>query len=195
MPVVFHLNDFDMEANRTESAPYTPVHNSFYCVPVYIPPPIDYDELARACDPRRMYSGEVRKVTMESLVQDGSIVGGPHCLPPRPILYADVEARERALRTDGTQHDGPPGSVSWHYRADMAVPRPIPPTSSVIRSQDFLPTGPAGEGIGIDPLQIIRGGTVPAWRKDEETQTKKQNKRFDPIRNNKKKASPKKRKN
>ena len=130
---------------------------------------------------------------MESLTENGRLVGGPHRLPIKPILFADVEARERALRTDGTQFDGPSGTVSWYYRADMAVPRPILPTSSVMRFHNPLPC----EEIGIDPLETIGNGDVPAWRGKEKTLSKKEeSKRFDPIQKNlkKKKAGPKKRK-
>lgn len=156
---------------------------------VYVPPsPIDPDAFAASCDPRKIYHDNVRKITMDSLSVNGSLVGGPHRLPPKPILFADVEARERALKTDGTQYDGPSGTVSWYYRADMAAPRPILPTSSVIRFQNPLP----GEEIGIDPLETIGGGDIPAWRAKEETLAKKEKKRFDPIQK-KKKASPKKR--
>lgn len=202
-----------MTADRTESAPRTPIHGSFYIPwldPVqesyvidetiqtvddlfYVPPsPIDYVALARSLDPRATYRKEVRKITMDSLVVNARIVGGPHRLPPKPILYADVEARERALRTDGTQYDGPSGAVSWYYRADIAVPLPIAPTSSVIRSKNSLPAGRAGEKIGVDPLETLGGGTTPTWRKPEATQSKKVDKRFDPIQKNKK-DSPKKR--
>jgi hypothetical protein len=156
----------------------------------YVPAsPIDPDTFARSFDPRKIYHDQVRKITMESLSENGRIVGGPHRLPPKPILFADVEARKRALRTDGTQFDGPSGTVSWYYRADMALPHPILPTSSVLRFRNSLPS----EEIGIDPLETIGGGDIPTWRGKEETVLKKGNKRFDPIQKHKK-AGPKKHK-
>ena len=130
---------------------------------------------------------------MESLSENGRIVGGPHRLPPKPILYMDVEARERALRTDGTQYDGPSGTVSWYYRADMAAPRPILPTSSVI-SFHSLAAGRAYEEIGIDPLKTIGGKDIPAWRSKKEIPSKRKNRHLNSIEKNDKKAGPRKRK-
>ncbi|KAF8817176.1 hypothetical protein BYT27DRAFT_6948514 [Phlegmacium glaucopus] len=194
-----------MNANRTESAPLTPLHDCYipWIDPVprahvidgtnwtiddfpYDPPsPIDLDALARDCDPRGMYPREVRKITMDSLVKNARIVGGPHCLPPKPILYMDIQAREMALNPDGTQHKAPSGIRSWYYRADMAQPPPIPPIASIIRSKIPLPDS----GIGIDPLETL-GGTPPARRRNLETKPKRGRKRFDPIQVN---TSPKKR--
>jgi hypothetical protein len=160
---------------------------------IHVPPsPIDPDVLARSFDPRKLYHDKVRKITMESLSENGRIVGGPHRLPPKPILYVDVEARERALRTDGTQYDGPSGTVSWYYRADMAAPRPILPTSSVLCFHS-LAADRACEEIGIDPLKTIGGRDIPAWRSKKETLSKRRNRHFNPIKKNNKKASPRKR--
>ena len=130
---------------------------------------------------------------MKSLDEDGRLVGGPHCLPPKPLLFMNLEARERALRTDGTQYEGPSGAVSWYYRAGMDRPPPIRLDSSVLLSRKFLPAGGASE-IGIDPLQTIGdiGIDIPAWRRGEETLKKR--KRVNSIRKNGKKAGPRKRK-
>lgn len=192
----------------TQSVPRTPTDGAYYLPWIesdsngghtleflYVPAAQDPIALARSVDPRRVYPKNLRKITMESIAETGRIVGGQHRLPTKAILYADVEARERALRPDANQYDEPSGTASWYYRADMAYPRPILPTSSCFRFQDSSSANSAGENIGIDPRETVSPEEMPAWRKDDETQSKKANKRFDPIQKNKKKASPRKRKN